>query len=330
MKRPSRTPTAVAAAALAALALAALAAGSLLSPAVAAGPTTIEPTKIEPAKLARGADLKVAHLEGRTVVDGDVRVPVAGGVPFLLGTSGNGYVLLLRASDHYQVVRVAPERSQRTLLDDLPGQIVVSDDGETFAVTSGELEAKVDIRSARSGRLVGTGNFTGHPRILDLDGDHVVVASFSQGAVDYDWRADNRSTITLKAAYAADLSSNLLAYFTEDPYNGGCSIVTSLTAPSTRLWRSCRERVTEFSPDGERIATVHKLSDGPGPSIVWERTIRGGLLGSYSVGSYFSGIEWETSTDLVMEANAQKKAATVRCSEGECERASAVRPTPDL
>lgn len=289
-----------------------------------------EPTRIQPTKLARGADVQIAHVEGGSVVDGDVRVPVTGSSPYLLGTSGRGYVLLVRTAHDYRVVRVAPGHAQKTLLGGSPDQVVVSGDGETFAVTSQARTTSVDIRSTRSAKLVGTGDFAGSPRVLDLDGDHVVVASFSQGAVDYDWQAGTTRTITTKPAYAADLANDRLAYFTADPYEGGCTVLTSLSRPRTQLWQSCRERVEKFSPDGQRIATVHKLSDGPGPSTVWERTIDGDLLASYDVGGYFGATTWESSTDLLLEANGPHKAATVRCSGGDCERASAVRATPEI
>lgn len=288
------------------------------------------PTKIEPAKLDRGADVRVAHLEGKTVVDGDVRLPVSGASAFLLGESGRGYVLLVRAGGEYRVVRVAPGRAQKTLLGGSPAQVVVSGDGETFAATSGARFTSVDVRSTRTGNLVGTGDFAGYPRILDLDGDHVVVASFDKGAVDYDWKAGTTTRLTKKPAYSADLELDRLAYFTKDPYNGGCSVVTTLSKPRSTIWRSCRERVEAFSPDGGRIATVHKLSDGPGPGQVWERTIDGDLLASYTVGHWFDRIVWESDTDLLLDANGAKKAATVRCSEGACERASALRKPAEV
>lgn len=301
--------------------------GALVAPATA---HAADPTKLEPTKLSRGDDSRVAHLQGSTLVDGDVRLRVTGGSPYVLGESGNGYVLMVRAGDKYRVVRVAPGKAQKTLLGGSPGQVVVSGDGETFAATTSMRVASVDIRSTRTGNLVGTGDFTGYPWILDLEGDHVVVASYSKGAVDYDWQQGTTRLITKKAAYAADLANNLISYSTKDPYDGGCSVVAPITDPTARVWTSCRERVTAFSPDGQRIATVHKLSDGPGPSQVWERTIDGDLLGSYTVGGYFGAVTWESDTDLLLDANGVRKAATVRCSEGDCERTTAVCPTPDI
>lgn len=307
------------------LAAAAVSALALAVPAQAAAPTNIQPTK-----LPRGDDVRIAHLEGHTVVDGDRRVPVKGGSPYLLGESGDGYVLLVRGKKEYRVVRVAPGRAQKKLVGDTSTQVVLAGDGRTFAVTTSAQVTAVDVRSARTGRLVGTGDFAGYPRVLDLDGDHVVVGSFSKRAVDYNWRTGTSRKLTRKPAYAADLEHDLLAYFTKDPYNGGCSVVTTLSTPRRTVWRSCRERVEAFSPDGARIATVPKLTDGPGSGSVGERTVDGDLLGRYTVDGWFNAIAWESDTDLLMEANGPRKAATVRCSAGTCERASAVRATPDF
>jgi hypothetical protein len=102
---------------------------------------------------------------------------------------------------------------------------------------------------------------------------------------------------------------------------GGCVRLTRLTSPTVTLWKSCRERIVAFSPNGERMATVHILSDGIGPNEVREREIDGTLLGDYSTG-WFGTITFETSTNLLLDVNGDTLSATVRCSEGDCENAT--------
>ena len=59
-----------------------------------------------------------------------------------------------------------------------------------------------------------------------------------------------------------------------DPYMDGCQKVMALSAPRTRLWRSCDDRVLEFSPNGKRMVTTHILSDGAGLSKVDPKAAR--------------------------------------------------------
>ncbi|CAN5343078.1 hypothetical protein BH09ACT12_BH09ACT12_09710 [soil metagenome] len=317
--------------------LGALCAAALIGSLAAALPTALptataagDDVQIQPRSLDRGEDSAIPHLEGRRVVDGDISVRVRGKQRYLLGAAGDGYVVQVLRKETYQLVRVAPGRKQRVLVEGSPGLALLSDDGETIAVIDRYAHrSSIEVRSALDGQLLSDrGGFRGYPNLLDLDGDHLVIASFEKGARDWDWRADSIERITRKSAYEADLSSDRLAFFTKDPYNGGCSVTTTLSRPRTRLWRSCREAVLEFSPDGQRIVTTHKLADGIGPSKVWERMIDGEKLASYTVGAYFGLVGWESESDLLLDAYGRKNGATVRCSEGTCERASSVRATP--
>ncbi len=293
--------------------------------AAAAGETTI----INPQRLERGADIAVPHMEGRTVVDGDVRVKVEARRAVLLGASRDGYVVDTFRGGHHQTLWVAADSPQRTLINGTSDQIVLSDDGTTLAVIDTlARRAVVDIRSAADGELLTSRAFRSYPNLLDLDGEHLLVASFEQGAVDYNWTDNTQARITRKPAYAADLGSNRVAYFTSDPYDGGCSVVAPLDDSSTQLWRACAERVSAFSPTGRRLLTVGLLSDGLGPDRVWERTDRGRLRASYRVRSFFGSIGWESATDLLLEAYGPKNGAVARCSTGECERVSRLRTTP--
>ncbi len=300
---------------------------------VGAPATAAAPVEIKPSQLSRGADVQVPHVRGRSVVDGEVTVPVGGSFVDLLGRSGKGYVVVTRQNGRWSTQKVAEGRAPVVLArGTTPDEVVLAGDGKHLAVTRSQQarRTKIDVLRVRTGKRVATEVFADYPRVLDIQGKRAVVGGFDLGAVSWNLRTDVTSAITGKPAYAADISSNRLAFFTKDPYQGGCSVVTTLTAPRARLWRSCREAVREFSPNGARIVTQHKLTDGLGAGKLWERTVRGRLLASYTVGSHFGDVAWESRTDLLLDAYGTGKWAVVRCSDGDCERATKLRPTPDF
>lgn len=299
---------------------------SVAQPAAAADDSVM----IKPTKLDRGDDVRVPHIDGKFLIDGDVSLRVRGKQAYVLGASGDAYVVQVVRKNRYQTVRVEPGTKQRALVQEGPGQVVLSDDGSAIAVIDKVARrTSIDVRSAVDGAILGSrGGFRGYPSVLDIDGDHVIVASFAGGAVDYDWKQGTTTKITGRPVYRADISSNKMALFTDDPYDGGCTVVAPLTRPKKKLWRSCDEAVLSFSPDGGRMVNTFILADGLGPNEVTERTIRGRKLSTYRVSYFFGQISWESDTDLLLDANAKKKAATVRCSAGACERASDLRPSP--
>ena len=98
-------------------------------------------------------------------------------------------------------------------------------------------------------------------------------------------------------------------------------VLSRLSDPRARLWKSCTERVAAFSPDGKRMATMHILSDGIGPGEVQEREIDGTLLGDYRpAGS--AGSPSRTTPTCCSRSTATPSPPTVRCSEGACENAT--------
>jgi hypothetical protein len=157
-----------------------------------------------------------------------------------------------------------------------------------------------------------------------MAGPRVLLSSWvagDTGVRSWDITTDAITKISRKPANIVDVGNDLLATYTKDPYLGGCVRLTRLSSPSTRLWKSCTERIVAFSPDGERMATVHILSDGIGPNGVQEREIDGTLLGDYAT-AWFGQIAFESNTNLLLEVNGDTMASTVRCSEGVCENAS--------
>jgi hypothetical protein len=75
------------------------------------------------------------------------------------------------------------------------------------------------------------------------------------------------------------------------------------------------------------LTAIHILSDGIGPSDVWLRETSGPALAHYSA-RWFGIVDWESDESLLLDTYGRKKAAVVRCVVADCERASALRPTP--
>src|SRR5262245_8670995 len=102
-----------------------------LATAVAAPATAATPSvDIHPAQLARGDNAGIAHMEGRTIVDGNTRVRAPNGA-YLLGRSGTAYVVvgdagLLRIDKDGTQTRIArlPDDADPLLSGD--GRSVVS------------------------------------------------------------------------------------------------------------------------------------------------------------------------------------------------------------
>ncbi|WP_323792151.1 hypothetical protein [Nocardioides sp.] len=316
--------------------LGALGALALLSPLTTSVPAVSassddQTVTVRAARLERGPDIVGPHLKGHTVVDGDVRVKVRADHVFLLGPTDGGYVVEVIRDGRSRTLVVAPDEDERALVKGSAAQVRLSGDGETLAVIRRVTRRTViRIRSVADRALLAEESFGRYPELLDLDGDRLLVTRYDGGAVAFDFRAGTRRRVTDQRVHAADLATNRLAYYTADPYEGGCTVVAPLDRPTNVQWTSCDERVHAFSPDGSRMATVDKLADGAGPGQVWERTVRGRLLGSYRVTGYFGQVWWETTRDLLLEAWGRRKGATVRCSEGDCERVTAVRSTPEL
>ena len=98
-------------------ALLAVAAAGTLAATLVSGPASAATTTLQPAKLPRGADVAIPHLEGKTIVDGTVRIRIKAPTLRLLGTSGTSYVVGTadRQGAHGQFFRVAPDGTRTRL-----------------------------------------------------------------------------------------------------------------------------------------------------------------------------------------------------------------------
>jgi hypothetical protein len=317
---------------LTALGAATLAAG--LATGLLAAPATAKPAiTLTPTGLPRGADVAVPHLEGTTVVDGAVRVDVKAPTVRLLGKTGADYVVGTadKQGGHGRIYRVTAQGATTLLARANVYQTLLSGDGARVIATHSTRTAKGTITAydATTGARIASHTFTGYPYALDGEGDRVLIGGIDKTFI-WTTTTDSLATVTARAGYLGDLSSDVVATFTKDTYDGGCTVVSRIST-GARLWRSCTEAVAAFSTDATRIATVGIMSDGPGPGRVDARTISGQHLGRYQVRSgWFGQIRFESPTALLLEVNGARKAFTARCTGTVCERASALRPAETL
>ena len=320
MKRPLVTLT------LVATALATAATAPPAAAVVAPAPTYV----IRPGALERGANIKIAHLEGRTIVDGSIRVPLRGAHVSLIATSGANYLVGTTNADFEapKIWRVRPSGARTLILSGYSAfDAEVSDAGARLAVSRivGKRSTVVEIDTA-SGAVLGRRTFRGFPTVLDVGGPRVVLGTWSKPR-SFIWNTATGRTRTLldRAGTFADLSSDQLAYFTKDPYRDGCQVLTRLSRPANRIWRSCTERVHTMNVDGSRMATIDILSDGIGPNRVVLRRHTGARLATYDTQGFFGEVQFEDRTHLLLDTTGKKYAATVRCTPAGCERASRLR-----
>jgi hypothetical protein len=309
--------------------LVALATGALAATLVPAPATAAATTTLNPAKLPRGADVAIPHLEGKTVVDGSVRIRIKAPALRLLGKSGTSYVVGTadRQGAHGQFFRVAPDGTRTKLgrgdiyLTELAG------DGQNLVSTKvpSNSTSVVTIRSATTGDTVASRRFKGYASALDGDTGRVLVGGPRKTWV-WTTGTDSVAVVARYSGYAGDLSADVVAGYTKDPYRGGCTVVRRIST-GEQLWKSCKERVAEFNADGSRMATIDILSDGIGPGWVGVRGSTGHKFGAYTVNGWFGSIDFETTTAVLLETNGARKTATVRCTDAGCERASDLSAT---
>ncbi|NYD42372.1 hypothetical protein [Nocardioides panaciterrulae] len=301
---------------------------------LAAPAAAVPDTRLRPGALERGPDVTIPHIEGTTVVDGDTRIRVPAGQVRLLGTSGPAYVVGASDSsgtDHFRVLRLTASGGRTVVLRGVPiWDTWLSGDGARLAwADQGRHRTGIRVWDSRDGRLEAHRRFLGAVNILDFAGTRMVLGGWGPDRTFW-WNTgtDGTRRIAQRPGYAAKISADRVATYDRDPYDGGCSVVSTLRGRD-RVWRSCDERVQVFSPRHGRMATIPILADGLGARDTWVRAAGGRLLAHYSA-RYFGLLTWETEKALLLDTNGARKAATVRCVVADCERASALRPLPDL
>ncbi|WP_426244062.1 hypothetical protein [Nocardioides sp. LHG3406-4] len=248
---------------LAAIAVAASAA-LVAAPAFAGVPTT----DLDPATLGRGADVAIPHLEGKTFVDGDLRVPLGGRYAWLLGASGGGHLVAVNAMST-AVRRIDAAGNVSTVVKTpTAASVHLSENGRRIVVTGvtgGKAQPRT-IYSATTGEPLRRRTFSGYPTTLGMTGAKVLLSDWKRGTYWWASGSGRLTTVSKRPAGYADLGNDLFASYTADPYQGGCTVLSRISRPGRTIWRSCKERVESISPDERLIATVDILSDGIGPA----------------------------------------------------------------
>lgn len=300
-----------------------LAAGTALAlPAQAAAPTV----DLQPQQLARGVDIAVPHIEDGDFVDGDRRVELPGTVARVIGPSGGGWLVGTNNVDrerNQRVVRVSADDSVTVVLRQVdPASVVLSEDGSAlFAVgRSRRTSATVRVWAPVDGSLLAERTFRGYPEVVSARGPKVLLRTTGR-TFWWKWAKDNVRPVTSRLSGPASIEHDLLSIYTKDPYDGGCTKLVRLSDPSDTVWKSCRERVAAFSPDGTQLLTFHILTDGLGPSEIHLRETDGTRLASWTT-SWFSGWGWESPGTVLLEVNGKRRSATVRCTLGACDNAT--------
>lgn len=322
-------------------------AGLLLAVVVAAPLATTSPAtaddpyppgeRLHPGSLPIGPTTDLLRVVGTAIVDGDLRIPVAGVHVGMVGRSGADYLVL--SSDesytHWRLLRVGADGGSTRLAGGrgaLPAALL-ADGGSHVVLTAHRRRGHlVRVLDASTGEEVRRRDF-GYVEVLDFGTRRMVLSRWGdrqQRPRTFWWDpfTDRTTTIVDRTGYVADISADRLGVFTRDPYQGGCQVLTTLSVPRTRLWRSCRDAVMAFSPTAQRMVTVHLLSDGPGPLVIQVRTARGRVLDTYRA-EWFGFVKWETDRRLLVQAAGTRSVAVVRCTVRHCERVSRLYRTRD-
>jgi hypothetical protein len=316
-----------------AAALAALATPLLAAPSTAA---PVEVT-IKPGTLKKGPHESGVHLDGKTIHDGAVKVKVNAGRVLLYGRWNQYYVVATgnESWGNVKLVRVAKSGNTKLLvagIDPFNARLDADADRIAYARAVNSQEPRIGVFDLVSKTEVASLSFPAAPALLDYDQGRVITSLWSSRPKTLTWDTvtDTTGKLNGKRSNFASIAHNLLGFFDRDPQFGGCQVLTRLDSTSDVIWRNCKERIEAASPDGLRLALIPLLSDGIGPSDVMVRKVGGARLAHYSINGWFGRIAWETNTKLLMQSNGATQAALVRCKIAECNRATALSPTPDL
>jgi hypothetical protein len=311
----------------------------LAAPLLAAAPSTAAPAqvRIKPGALERGPDPLGAHLDGRTIHDGSVRVRLSAPRVLLYGKWNQFYIVATGNEQwgNVKLKRVAKSGNTKLLVAGVdPFNTDLDSDGGQVAYSYGDTTQRptIGVYDFVQKAEVISRSFSSLPRLLDFDLGRVIASfwSFRVKTITWDTVIDTTSRVNRKRANYASIGHNLLGYFGKDPQFGGCQVLAHLGNPTNVEWSSCSERIEAVSPDGRRVATIPLLSDGIGPADIRVRRAGGTALAHYTIDGWFGSITWETGTKLLMQSNGAVKAALVRCKVADCNRAGRLSPTPDL
>jgi hypothetical protein len=317
------------------LVLAALAAALPLAGAATAAPADAPTVSLGFGRLDRGPEPTIPYVTGTKLVDGAVSVTLPGPARYL-GSVGPDNLVLVYADDSApeRVLRVSDGGGLTTIASGAQvSDPHVSTDGTRLALTRGRrAETTVKVVDTTTRAVVARRTFPlGYASVLDVSDDRVVVGAFTAKATGtWSWNTvtGTQRRISARPGYWADITLDRFATFTKDPYQGGCTVLSALSAPRTTIWRSCDQAVQTMSPSGKRMITSYILADGAGPGAVDLRSGRGRLKVTYDAPYVVGTIGWESGRTALLDVAGTRKHAFVRCTGTDCERATAFGPTP--
>jgi hypothetical protein len=310
-----------------------LAGGALLgpvSPASSAAPPPV--VEVTPRSLPRGDAPRVPYLEGTVVVDDDRRLATGGSEVRLLGRSGDDVLVAVAYADDrsQRVLRLRPDGTRAVVAKPVDiGTVLLSADGSTLVADRSRLErSTVRVIDAWTGAVTARRAFTGYVEAHDVAGGEVALVRYRPDRTIV-WRtgADRTRPVLRRAASYVDLDADRITWFDGDPYQGGCTVLARLSLRDEALWGSCKDAVVSISPNGRRLLTLHKLTDGVGPGELRVRRANGRLVATYEIErGWFPHWQWESGRALLIQASGPRHSAWVRCVDGACERATRLRP----
>lgn len=309
-----------------------LAGAALLGPvatATAAPPPVVD---LAPGSLPRGDAPRVPYVDGSVVVDGDRRLATGGSEVRLLGRSGDDVLVAVAYADDrsQRVLRLRPDGTRSVVAKPVDiGTVILSADGSTLVADRSRLKrSTVRVIDAWTGAVTARRTFPGYVEARDVAGGEVALVRYRPNRTLV-WRTgpDRTRTVLRRAASYVNLDHDRMTWFDGDPYRGGCTVLTSIGDPDEALWGSCEDAVVSISPNGRRLLTLHKLTDGLGPNELEVRRANGRLIATYRIErGWFPDWQWEKGRALLIRANGPRHAAWVRCDNGDCERVTRLRP----
>ena len=300
--------------------------------------------RINPGALEAGPATPLLHLAGRTITDDETTVKVTGSPSVtLIGRVGKDYLVMTSDQDSqdpytpgWQLRRVTRAGEQTVLAGgprDQPERGILAEDGAHVVLERyRDGNSILRVLDTATGDLVAKRTVP-NASVLAFAQRRMVISQWENRSVrsrTFWWNPFSGRTTQIagKTGYNADVSSDRLGLFTDDPYAGGCQKVVRLSRPSEVIWRSCNDLALAFSPTGARMVTTHILMDGPGPFMVQVRGARGRLFETYR-SEWFGTIHWESDRNLLLQAAGRKAVAMTRCTLRSCERISPLRRLGD-
>lgn len=171
------------------------------------------PTKdLQPATIKRGADPKIPHIQGTTIVDGERRIRVNAGVVTLIGKAG---------ASAYIVVAAAPGGSNARLLRVVAGQRpkvlqapfnassrTLNGRGNKLAITTrhDRQATVIKVLNTTTGAIVRTGTFGRFVGQVDFEGDRMMLSNDDK-TIWWNTRTGVRPLIKNRHGYLADIAN---------------------------------------------------------------------------------------------------------------------------